>query len=937
MWKLFSLVSPGGSLLGSRMQGGCVFDDPDARASIRIEPYPRRDRQAQDIYYSTSSRLGASVPNPTTRSRWKWLVLATLILSRIASSLLQPGAALAQEQESEETPSEFEGVEEMIVVGTAGAGSLLDEAMSATSFSASDLTGMGVAEISDLDRFTPGLEINTLSATTPTFFIRGVGLNDFAANAPGAIAVYRDRVPINAPAIQLGLLFDIENVDVLRGPQSWDADRNASGGAIKIRHRKPSGEVEARLQATHGNFGLLDYEGALGVPVVEDMLSARVSFRLRERDPITENRCRHYSPAPGLPATTPVPPFSERLANLEEFGGVSFCGERANRFFQNPNPPPGRLGLSPLPSGLPSRVNDIGTWAARGQLRLHPSEWAEWLPWDSADWLLSLHGGKIDQYSAQGQVVGTGFTANGQYGDVTRTGYLDPDFGTTDRNALIAMGPAVAKDIDLVDPFKNDYDSGGKERLDTVGGLLSGDMEFGDVGLTLIGGVERYERARLNNFDSTPDPQLILDISDDSWQFTGEARVSGELESEQISWNAGAYYLGERLDSDAGFTLAQGSIVQFLVLQDYEQDIDSFGIYANASWDFLDSFTLDGGARFNFESKTFELGVSRCFLPNFVCNEGSPQSTDEIWSDPTGGLTLTYHFDESQSVYLKYSRGWKGGHFNAAVTEVTQAARGSINSADPETIDSFEAGLHGSWFDGVATLDASLFLYNYKDYQVFIVLNRANSIPQLQVVNANDAQVYGGELELVLNPLLGLVPEDFEGLSLTTRFGWLESEFIDFTTEQTAQLGNISRSLTIDHTGNRLPNSPRFKLSATAEYTIQLGRLGFLVPRYDVSFTDDVNFDQTNGRGQPAINALQEPAKSGRFPQHAIGQRAYWLHDVALSYRTPDELIQVTGWVRNVADEIYKTYVVDLDRAFGSTVNYVGDPRTYGLNVEFKF
>jgi len=301
-------------------------------------------------------------------------------------------------------------------------------------------------------------------------------------------------------------------------------------------------------------------------------------------------------------------------------------------------------------------------------------------------------------------------------------------------------------------------------------------------------------------------------------------------------------------------------------------------------------------------------------------------------------LSLTYHLDETQSVYVKYTRGWKGGHFNAAVVEITGTAAGNIKTTDPESIDSFEVGLNANWFDGAVRLDASLFLYNYEDYQVFVVLNRENSIPQLEVINANDAQIYGSEVELEVWPLQVLkVPSDFEALSFTARFGWLESEFVDFKTEQLASFSGVQKSVGVDHTGNRLPNSPRYKLSLTGEYKIPIGRMGFLVPRYDASFTDDVTFDQTNGLGQPILFPTVEPGSNGRFPEHAIGQRAYWLHDIALTYRTPNETIQVTGWVRNFTNEIYKTYVVDLDRAFGSTVNFVGDPRTYGLKMEFTY
>ncbi|MBW2726257.1 MAG: Plug domain-containing protein [Deltaproteobacteria bacterium] len=87
---------------------------------------------------------------------------------------------------------------------------------SVAAFDASDLDALGAQSIADLATFTPNLEIVTSGATTPTFFIRGVGLNDFNANSSGAVAIYQNDVPKNSPALQLGTLFDIENVNILR-------------------------------------------------------------------------------------------------------------------------------------------------------------------------------------------------------------------------------------------------------------------------------------------------------------------------------------------------------------------------------------------------------------------------------------------------------------------------------------------------------------------------------------------------------------------------------------------------------------------------------------------------------------------------------------------------------------------------------------------------
>jgi outer membrane receptor protein involved in Fe transport len=122
-------------------------------------------------------------------------------------------------------------IEVIRITGKTLAGIETEVPASVTQFNPEDLAALGAQDVSDVARFTPSLEINTYSPTTPTFFIRGVGLNDFNANAAGAVAIYLDGVPINAPALQLGGLYDVENVEILRGPQGWGDDRNASSGA----------------------------------------------------------------------------------------------------------------------------------------------------------------------------------------------------------------------------------------------------------------------------------------------------------------------------------------------------------------------------------------------------------------------------------------------------------------------------------------------------------------------------------------------------------------------------------------------------------------------------------------------------------------------------------------------------------------------------------
>ena len=152
----------------------------------------------------------------------------------IAGLLIFGSPALSQNQPAEEfeaSPPEPEAlasaeeeedslIEEILISGQAYKRHD-EQSISETSFGAQDLKELRISDISDLARFTPGLEINTaFAASNPTLFIRGIGLKDYNANAAGAVSVYVDGITINSPVGQLFQLFDVRNVTVLKGPQS---------------------------------------------------------------------------------------------------------------------------------------------------------------------------------------------------------------------------------------------------------------------------------------------------------------------------------------------------------------------------------------------------------------------------------------------------------------------------------------------------------------------------------------------------------------------------------------------------------------------------------------------------------------------------------------------------------------------------------------------
>jgi iron complex outermembrane receptor protein len=802
-------------------------------------------------------------------------------------------------------------VEEIIIRGEAGVLLLeTDAPTSVTSFDAEDLEAMGVEDVGDIANFTPNVEIRTAGETTATFFIRGVGLSDFSANAAGAVAIYQDGVPMNSPALQLGQLFDVESVSVLRGPQSGGAGRNASAGAIRIRSRGPTFEYGGNLRASFGsilsndaeNAFTQDYEGAIEVPLLEDVLGTRLTFRLRDNDPYIENRC---GGAPPIPPRDPQEPI---------------CGERL-RFLG------GQLIDQPIPGGLEELVGESKDWAARGMLRFAPTH-------IDMDWLLNAHGRRLDQDATYGQAIGTG--ANGsQFGSVTSTGYQEPDnatelaaleaTGLSPQEAFDVLGKNLAENRPLdIGPFSGDYDREGRTTLDAWGISLSGDIVLDAVEITTITGFDEYDRFRDADQDFTPDILFESVQTDKAWQFAQELRFKGELDAYPLRWELGGNYLMEQLESQIDQQTDALSLVPELgqVLREYEQDLWSFAFYGHVDLDFWDDFTLEAGLRYNWERKDFRIGESRPKAP------GIPPKTSEdseTWDAPTGTIALTYHFPGGAEAYWKYSRGFKAGHFNTNEVGAPPAA--------PEFIDSFEIGVKGQWWDGRLDLGGALFHYAYQDYQVFVFEDAPGRFPTLKIINANDARVIGAEADIVAQPLLDYVPEEFSNLNTTLRFGWLESEFLDFTGQETAvTTQGRPFPIVVDFSGNPLINAPKFKLSGALDWAFDLGRFGIITPRYDFSWTDDVAFDPTGGQGSVSP-ATGEPNK----PDFAVGQPAFWLHNVRLGWRSSDGRLGLAAWCRNVADERYKTYAFDTSRFAKVVINFVGLPRTCGGDISLTW
>lgn len=200
----------------------------------------------------------------------------SLMLGASLLSLSIPLAAQAQEA------ARWAGLEELVVTAQRRAESLQSVALSIAAFSGEDLQKKGVIESSDLSRLDPALQIS--GASFNQVYVRGVGDFGITAEANPAVVASINGVPISRSNAMSGNFFDLERVEILKGPQGTLYGRNASGGAINLIARKPElGEFSGYINGSYGNYDAFLGEAALNLPAGEKA-AFRVSGQVADRD-----------------------------------------------------------------------------------------------------------------------------------------------------------------------------------------------------------------------------------------------------------------------------------------------------------------------------------------------------------------------------------------------------------------------------------------------------------------------------------------------------------------------------------------------------------------------------------------------------------------------------------------------------------------------------
>ena len=176
-------------------------------------------------------------------------------------------------------------LDEIVVTAQKREQNIQDVGASITAFSGDQIAELGFASVGDVTAQAPNVNFSTPSGagSNPSLSIRGVGLSDFSDSNEGPVAMYIDEIYIGSLAGQTANIFDMNRVEILRGPQGTLYGRNTTGGLVHFVSNKPTPELDGHASFTYGSFGKIQFEGAIGGPLTE-RIRGRVAVFHDEND-----------------------------------------------------------------------------------------------------------------------------------------------------------------------------------------------------------------------------------------------------------------------------------------------------------------------------------------------------------------------------------------------------------------------------------------------------------------------------------------------------------------------------------------------------------------------------------------------------------------------------------------------------------------------------
>ncbi len=812
-------------------------------------------------------------------------------------------------------------LEEVVVTAQKREQNVQDVGIAITAFNGEQMRALGVEESFDVAAFSPGVHISgNLAGQNTQFSIRGVTQNDFNDVIEAPNAVYLDEGYIAIAQAQTFALFDIERVEILKGPQGTLFGRNATGGLVQYVSNKPDFDsTRGYVDVTYGRFDSpadadqFRVEAAVGGPLSET-LAGRVALLYNQHDGYLDNlypqSAAGAAPGPGAGADLgDDDTFALRTTAL-------FKPQENLRFTVSANYARTEVATGPYQS-----KPTTGVYNAGGEL-------INVIDTPAGDTRRSI--------AADGSDFGSDQNDDGRQDDfvdnatgVLGSGGFTPS-GTPIGDGIVDVGrPAGTDFFGYLDPDGEDFS-------------FSGDFAFADSGETETWGIngraeweldngmlftsltdyKQYDKLLFIDVDSAPVNQLANYAAVDASSFTQELRLTGEGENNR--WLLGFYYLNIDTDSDNGLKISAGGVAGAPadVGTDADLQTHSYSLFGQLEWDVAERITVISGLRLIQEEKDFimdaglylnsdnprtihvgaktsgvaALAVDGVTLPGPTAIDTS--SSDTLWA---GKLQLNYQANDDLLLYAGVNRGVKAGSFNAPLlgsyVSLQFARNGQGNDAIPykeEVLLSYEGGFKQTLLGGHTRLNGSLFYYDYTDYQAFLFTGVGGV-----VINA-DARTYGVELELQTSPV-----EGFDAI--------LSASWFDATVEDVPLRIGSAISRDVDPT-----YAPEFQFTAIARYEWPVAALGGrLHIAGDLSYSDQYFYNLRN-------------FDADKFD-------SYVMVNLGAGWASEDGRWQARFKVNNLTDARAGIQGFDIATACGCNEIAFRAPRWYGVNVKYAF
>lgn len=628
-------------------------------------------------------------------------------LNRLAAAIAAATTGLACVQAGAEV------LEEVVTTAQKREQSVQDVGISVTAFSGKQLQQLGYTNAQDITALAPG--VSTIQPNGPSNYaiaIRGVAQNDFVSNQESPVSVYIDEVYLSQMSSAGFQLFDMERVEILRGPQGTLFGRNATGGLAHYVTRKPTAETNAYAQLTGGEYGQVKFEGALGGGLTDKIFS-RVSIATHHNDGYVENRV-----------------LGDDINNANDYavrGQLLFLPTDDTELLVNV-----RGALQQIRTGFFENVSSGSNDGFTGFLTPGLPNFNGYVDNDG-----DVFAGDYDNFGFQDmESWGTSGTFKWDIRDGLKLTSIT-DFQHVKRDYVEDSDASPFADFNFflstdADQFSQELRLNGElEKMRWVTGFYFLDIEVNDAN-----GAETPLLGLGVNFVDAP-TGLLGTVAQGDGTFLGN---DNPYTTETTSYS----FFGQvEYDLTSQFT----GIAGFRWIEENKEHS-----YQNNIVDFQPGFKNRNGN------------------PNVILNAGTYQGEIDrgLWS---AKVQLDWKPTDDLLGYVSWNRGVKGGGFNAPldVTDVTGTSpSGFLTLNDPlmrfdeEKLDAFEIGFKKSFMGGLARLNGSFFYYDYKDYQAFRIVGLSTFI-----FNA-DAESKGVELELQASPL--------DGLDMLFGASWLDVE-----------------------------------------------------------------------------------------------------------------------------------------------------------------